>query len=217
MKYRNIVALIAAVLLSSATAFATARIGSLVVQDPIANPQGDRGVLNLTSDQEAQLKSIRQSEREQIIAIRNDSTLSNEDKEAKIRAIHQSSNQQFFSVLTPAQQQALNSMRERRRGRRGDGDGPDGLGLTGDQQSQLKSIRQNERSQIEAVKNESLTPGERETKIRSIRQSSQQQLSGILTPEQKQKLSERRGRFGGFGGPGGPFGGRRPGCRPSRF
>ncbi len=242
MKYKIIPAIFASVLclstgtLVSAQAQAAASPATSVQDPPQDSPRPprrgefNRDGLNLTDAQKAQLKTIRQSERSQIEALRNESALSREDMRAKIRAINQNTRQQFLAVLTPEQQQALkNRFKGPSNGERGGfgpggpagrgprGGGPGGpagpggpgafagLGLSADQQSRLQAIHQGTKSQIEAVRNDSsLTQDQREAKIKPIFENSRQQALAILTPEQQQKLRE-----GHRGGPG-RFGGRGP-------
>lgn len=168
-----------------------------IVQSPdqVQRRQGPRGMagnLGLTDEQKTSLETIRRSESEQIRTIRSDASLSNEEKRARIREIQQSTRQQSQAVLTPEQQQILSS--------RGRGDGRRGAdpGLTDDQKQSMQTIRQTEREQIEAVRNNSsLTDEERRSQIQSIRQNSRQQTRSILTPEQQQSIGSRRGGFGG--------------------
>ncbi|MDQ2856908.1 MAG: hypothetical protein M3R68_11305 [Acidobacteriota bacterium] len=185
---------------------------------------------NPTAEQRAQFKSIHQSTREQLQALRNDQTLSPEQREAKARSIRESAHQQILGILTPQQQELMkNNRRERRergmgrgfgRGeRRGDGD-RDALGLTAEQKSQLMSIHESTRGQVNSIRNDStLTQEQKEEKIRSLHQGVRQQVSGILTPEQREKMKEEhRGRHrGGPGRFGGPHGRRGdfPGAPPA--
>ena len=74
----------------------------------------DRDGINLTADQKAQLKSIHQSTREQLLALRNDQTLSPEQRQAKARSIKEGVHQQMRGILTPQQQEFVkNNRRER--------------------------------------------------------------------------------------------------------
>lgn len=203
-----------------------------------ANPQSGRRQqpgpifpgIDLTDEQKATLQTIRQSEREQIEAIRNNSSLSQEEKRAQIEAIHQATREQSLGVLTPEQQQTIANRRAN-----GDGPGPGGRGggipgLTDEQRASLGTIRQSEREQIEAVRNDqTLSQEEKRARIESIRQESRQQSQGVLTPEQQEAIKNRRasgqsgpgigspgmgGRRGGMGnGTGFPGGGTRPGGR----
>lgn len=175
--------------------------------------------INLTAEQKAQFKTIHQSIREQLMALRNDQTLSPEQRQAKARSIREGAHQQILGILTPQQQELMkNNRRERRERGFGREDGRGGadraaLGLTADQKSQLKSIHQSTREQVNGIRNDStLTSEQKAEKIRSLHQGVRQQVSGILTPEQREKMKEgRRNRHhrgpGRFGGPGGRPGG----------
>jgi Spy/CpxP family protein refolding chaperone len=73
--------------------------------------------------------------------------------------------------------------------------GKNSLGLTADQKSQIKQIRQNEKQQIQAVKTDnSLSKDQKKAKIKDIRQNGTSQINGLLTPEQQQKFAERRAK-----------------------
>src|SRR2546428_6487035 len=125
MNYRNTLALIAAMLLLSLSPAASANTltdqsGSSgpIVQGPGGGQRRggmERDDLNITADQKAKLESIRQNEREQIQAMRSDSSLSIQDKEAKIRSMQESARKQAMSVLTPEQQQKLENVRKNHR------------------------------------------------------------------------------------------------------
>jgi Spy/CpxP family protein refolding chaperone len=69
--------------------------------------------LGLSTDQQAKLQAIHQGNKGQIDAVRNDSSLPQEQREAKIKSIFDSTRQQTLAILTPEQQQKL---REGRRG-----------------------------------------------------------------------------------------------------
>jgi periplasmic protein CpxP/Spy len=71
--------------------------------------------LNLTDDQKAQIKQIRESAHSQLDAVKNDSSLSADQKQAKTREIRRNSHEQMEKVLTPEQRkQFRENMRERR-------------------------------------------------------------------------------------------------------
>lgn len=207
MLYRNILALVAAAGLfasgqavSAQTQPGPSQSGATGAQEQGRRPGRGRGFrrpnLNLTADQKAKLQAIHESTRQQIEALRNDSTLSQTDKQAKFRAIRQGSRQQLLALLTPEQQQSLqNIRRERRAFAYGRFIGE--LGLTADQRTQLQTIHRGSREQVSAVRNDaSLSQEQKRAKIKSILQSSQQQVLSVLTPDQQQKLQEHRGGRG---------------------
>lgn len=85
------------------------------------NGGGQRGqkfaqALNLTPEQQADLKSIRENERQQFQAIKNDSSLTQDQKKAKFKEIRKSSHEQMMAKLTPDQQQKFKEMRKGHRG-----------------------------------------------------------------------------------------------------
>ena len=85
--------------------------------------RGDRGEklaqeLNLTPEQKADLKSIRENERQQAKAIKNDSSLTADQKKAKFKDLRKSSHEQMMAKLTPDQQKKFKEMRKEHRGHR---------------------------------------------------------------------------------------------------
>jgi Spy/CpxP family protein refolding chaperone len=81
----------------------------------------DRGAkfaqeLNLTDDQKAALKSIRENEKQQAEAIKNDSSLTADQKKAKFKELRKTSREQMMAKLSPEQQQKFKEMRKEHRG-----------------------------------------------------------------------------------------------------
>ena len=111
---------------------ALAQAGSTASGDNAATAQtqpkerGERGEkfakeLNLTPDQQAELKSIRENMRQQAQAIKNDSSLSADQKKAKFKELRKSSHEQMMAKLTPDQQAKFKEMRKEHRGHHGRG------------------------------------------------------------------------------------------------
>ncbi|HEY5464233.1 MAG TPA: hypothetical protein VIJ95_13310 [Hanamia sp.] len=65
--------------------------------------------LNLSSDQKSQLKSLRESNKQQREEINNDATLTQDQKRAKMRNMHKSQSDKINSILTPDQQAKRNA------------------------------------------------------------------------------------------------------------
>jgi Spy/CpxP family protein refolding chaperone len=87
------------------------------------NQRGERGekfaeALNLTPEQKTDLKSIRDNERQQAQAIKNDSSLTADQKKAKFKELRKSSHEQMMAKLTPDQQKKFKEMRKEHRGHR---------------------------------------------------------------------------------------------------
>ncbi len=80
--------------------------------------------LNLTSDQQTQIKPILENESQQMQSLRSDSSLSQQDRMSKMQAIRETTNSQIKPILTADQQTKWQQMMDRR-GHRG-GMTPDG-------------------------------------------------------------------------------------------
>lgn len=82
------------------------------------------------------------------------------------------------------------------------------LGLSADQQSQIKPILADRQQKMQALwQNQSLSEEDRRSQMMSIRQDSNAKIEAVLTDEQKQKfeaMQERRGRHGEHRGGGEP-------------
>jgi len=78
-----------------------------------------------------------------------------------------------------------------------DGKAMNDLNLTAEQKEQLKSIREAEKKEMEALKNTALTVEQRNVKRKEIHQKYRSQYSAILTPEQKQQMEQKKGDFKG--------------------
>lgn len=85
--------------------------------DRLERPQ--RPDLGLSDEQKEQVKQIRNSQREQLGALRQDTSLSPEEKRAKAQEIRKNTRAQMDSVLTAEQKEKLQQLREERRDRRG--------------------------------------------------------------------------------------------------
>ncbi len=68
--------------------------------------------LNLTDEQKEKLKPIVQEQAEKLKALREDTTLSQQDKIAKFREIQQAGQEKIKAILTPEQQQKMDKLRE---------------------------------------------------------------------------------------------------------
>lgn len=68
--------------------------------------------LNLTDAQRQQFREISQRSRQQVMSIRNDSSLTDDQKKDKLQALRKQSHQEMFGVLTPEQKEQLKQMRE---------------------------------------------------------------------------------------------------------
>ncbi len=156
--------------------------------------------LNLTQDQQTQIRDLLQKQRQQAQSIRQDTSLSTEQRQQQIQQLRQSTHQQVLGVLTPEQQTKLKELEKQRR----DG-GMAALNLTPEQRAKLQPIREQMRKEVLAVRQDSsLTPQQKQEKIRDIRQNAMGQMKEVLTPEQQQQLEQMRQSRGRPGPPAAP-------------
>ena len=79
-------------------------------------------VLNLTADQQSQIKPILLDRQQKMQAVFQDQTVAQQDRRAKMQAIRQDTNSRIEAVLNDQQKQQFESMHER--GPRGGGEAP---------------------------------------------------------------------------------------------
>jgi periplasmic protein CpxP/Spy len=82
--------------------------------------------LNLTPDQVTQMKAIDDSTRQQMMALRSDTSLTPDEKKPKMTAIHQASQDKIRALLTDDQKTKFDALQAQMRERRGDHGGGDG-------------------------------------------------------------------------------------------
>lgn len=144
--------------------------------------------LNLSDSQKQQLKPILEQQHQQMQALRNNSSLTPEQKKAQAQQIRQSTMAQVNGILTPEQQQQLKQRRQAWAGRMAQR-----LNLSESQKTQMQSIFQQHRAEMQAVQQDStLTAEQKQAKRQQIRQEMRSQLNGILTPEQQQQWQQMR-------------------------
>jgi Spy/CpxP family protein refolding chaperone len=77
--------------------------------------------LHLTDAQQAKIKPILDEQHKQMMALRQDASMSREDRMAKFREIHEQTFEKMNPILTAEQQKKLQQMQQRRQERRGRG------------------------------------------------------------------------------------------------
>jgi Spy/CpxP family protein refolding chaperone len=87
-----------------------------------ADTPEDDAALNLTDEQKAQIKTIREDGKAQIVALGKDASLSADAKQQKLKVIRKDIRRQVWGVMTPEQQkQWAAEQRERREQKHGGG------------------------------------------------------------------------------------------------
>lgn len=160
--------------------------------------------LNLSQQQQDQLKPIFQNQRTQAKAIFQDSSLTQDQKKQKLQALREGTQTQMNAVLTPEQQQQWAQLKAQGKQKMAEHRQQMGarfaqkLNLSAEQQEQLKPIFQKQHEQAKAIWQDSaLTQDQKKEKMQALHQDTQAQLNGILSPEQQQQMQQMRQNFRG--------------------
>jgi len=153
--------------------------------------------LNLTEAQKAQLKESRQSAKQQMDAIKNDASLSQDQKKTKMQELRESQREKMNSILTPDQKAKMHPERKdwkhKNMGQKGHHQMKADLNLTDAQKSQMKENNEIMKQQREAIKNDvSLTDTQKKEKMQQLHKAQKEKMNSILTPDQKAKMQENK-------------------------
>lgn len=183
--------------------------------------------LNLTDEQRAQIETILASYREQFDALRpqDGSREPSPEVREQLHELHTALRAEIAAELTEEQLALLDQLRQQR-GPRGQRGGPhltveqrlermtEHLGLTAEQQEQIRALLQEREQQREQIRASGERPAREE--MRQLREQFRERIRAILTEEQIQLMEQNRQRLrdgncefdcgkrgGGFGGRGG--------------
>lgn len=152
-----------------------------------AKPEMSRVELNLSADQIARIDAIRKEAKEQRQAI-DKQALTREARRHKIVELQKSTHEKVMDVLTPEQKAKWNEKMAERRSHRVD-KLSEFLGLSPEQQSEIKAITANERASLKAIRDDkSLSKEQKRAQIKAIRSDAREKFLQALTPEQRAKL-----------------------------
>jgi Spy/CpxP family protein refolding chaperone len=153
--------------------------------------------LNLTDEQKAAIEPILATEANEIKAVHQDSSLSDEQKQAKVKEIRDNSREKINALLTPEQQKTFAEMKGEAGGRMREAFHnrlamiAEKLNLTDEQKAAIKPILATEVNDITAVmQDNSLSKEQKQTKISGIREASDTKINALLTPEQQAKWAK---------------------------
>ena len=165
--------------------------------------------LNLTAEQQARLKSIRESQKQEFKALQAQG-LKGEDLKTKRKELHKKYAEQSKAVFTPSQKEEMRKMKtgaklKSKEGRKHGKAGKHGrkhsnkkdfaasMNFSDAQKQSLESIRKESKSQIEALRNDaSLSETQKKEKIKALRKSQHEKMKAILTPEQAEKMKAQK-------------------------
>ncbi len=160
--------------------------------------------LNLSEDQKAQLKKVRQEYGEKIKAIKDNDKLTQGDARKQIEALHEAQKAASDKVFTAEQKAKMKEMQEHRRGRMKEEAAANvarmqvRLGLSEAQVAKVKEQQASMQSKMQALRNnKDLSKEQKKAQVESLMKAHKANMASILTPEQQQKMQEgHRGRKG---------------------
>ena len=165
--------------------------------------------LDLTADQQAKLKTIREAQHQEMKALRENKSLTAEQSKAQRLELQKKYRSQFESVLTSTQKEQLAKQKsewknkEGKKGsfnkdgkhqkggkdfKRGGGFGQD-LNLSQDQKDKMQKMRADSKTRFESIRNDkNLSDEQKKEKMKEFKNQQHEQMKSILTPEQLEKL-----------------------------
>lgn len=155
--------------------------------------------LNLTEAQKAQMKTNRENTKMQLADLKKDDKITLKDYTAKKEALLKTQHEQMESVLTPEQKaQWAKNKSERKTQHKINGSKKldkmkASLNLSDEQVAKLKANHEAGHAKMNAIKdNAALSKVEKKTQLMAIRQEQKESLKQILTPEQFNKMEEKK-------------------------
>ena len=153
--------------------------------------------LNLTPDQQHQLKAYHKNYREQMQALNKNESITVKEFRDKKYALHQDEKAKFLSLLTSDQKNKLDQLKQQRQqqheamaAKRLD-KMKTKLSLSDNQVAQIKSQMQDIHSKMKAIKDDqSLGRLEKKQQLEALKSESKENFKKILTPDQLNKMEE---------------------------
>ena len=170
--------------------------------------------LNLTAEQKAKLKELREAQKKEVEALKQNGEVSKEQR----KAVHEKYKAQYAAILTPAQKEEMNKKREERKAKGKEGKGKSfekrgghrgdftqqaaffkkELNLSSDQETKLKGIFQEFQTKSKDIRsNNSLSKEQKRSQMQSLAKQYMDQGKSVLNAEQLQKLQSMKGKHKG--------------------
>jgi Spy/CpxP family protein refolding chaperone len=153
--------------------------------------------LNLTTDQKAKLKALREAQQKEWTALKKDKAALTEADKKQRREMQQKYQAEMKAILTPEQQaQLAQSHAQHQKGAQAKGPRTgmkEALNLTEAQQTKIKVLNQDFKTKRESLrKDASLTEAQKKEQMKAIAQQHRTEVKSMLTAEQQQKLETMR-------------------------
>jgi Spy/CpxP family protein refolding chaperone len=162
--------------------------------------------LNLSEEQKAKMKSLREDFRKQHDALKaQESTLTVTQMKERRKALATEQRSKFENIFTAEQKAQLAQMKKNGKAKGHYKGGKarklegarvaDELNLTEDQKSRMAKLREDFRTQAEAIrKNSSLDKEAQKKALKQLHEKNKEQMKSVLTAEQIQKIESQRGK-----------------------
>lgn len=156
----------------------------------------DYAKLNLTADQQQQMKSINEAFRNKMSDLRKqESTITVKEYKEQVKAIGKEKHEKIQEVLTPDQKQQLAKMKADR-GKKFDGMAKSRmekmkkeLQLTDDQSAKMQALGAATRSKIKSIRaDQSLSSDQKKEQVMAVFKKQRDDMNSLLTPEQIKKM-----------------------------
>jgi len=163
--------------------------------------------LNLSAEQKAKLKTLREDFKKQHNALKEqEATLTVAQMKEKRKALADQQRSQFESILTKEQKDQLAHMKIEKKGNGQFRNGSKGkryeaarmaedLNLSADQKAQIAKLREDFTTQALAIRhNTSLNKQAQKQALKELHEKNKKQMKSVLTEEQIEKLESQRGK-----------------------
>lgn len=147
--------------------------------------------LGLSTEQEAQMKVIKDKYHPQIKAIKEKNSLTEEQKRAQIKPLKDSKDAEVKAVLTPEQYTKLTEMRKKKHRKKRNDKIMEQLNLSADQELKMKAIKKEYRPKMKAVKeNTTLSDSDKKAQLKQLKKGKNAAIKKTLTTDQYKLYKE---------------------------
>lgn len=152
--------------------------------------------LNLTTEQQDRLVKINKDYRAGVADLKKkEATITVKDYKAQLQALNKKRRSEADGIFTPEQKAQLQQMRAERK-RKVETAGRDrrksmqsDLGLSEDQSTQLKALREYTQKKVKGIReNQALSDSQKKEQITAVFKQQREDMKSILTPEQIKKM-----------------------------
>lgn len=158
--------------------------------------------LNLTADQQQQMKSINEAYHSKMSDLRKqEAAISVKEYKEQMRTMGKERHEKLQAILTPDQKQQLATMkadaRKRFEGRAANrmANLKKNLQLTDDQSAKIQALRADTKSKIKSIReNQLLTDDQKKEEVVTALKKQHEEMNGVLTADQMKKMKEMRSR-----------------------